>query len=115
MQSLPTTTTSARVSPYSYSTQTHRNIDADGARDAAMGKILIVIDDAEDIQSVTEILEKGSYSTKLLEHSTEIFRILPTFEPDIILIDQSMPGISHMMALAFIRHLTDLAALKVFV
>jgi CheY-like chemotaxis protein len=80
-----------------------------------MGKILIVVDGTDDVQEVAEILRKSSYATKTLNVGSEIFKILPSFEPDIVVVDRKTPGIENLMALTFIRHLTELAAMKVFV
>ena len=71
-----------------------------------MGKILIVVDDIEGTNAVSETLESAGYATKTLQSSAEIFRNLLHFVPDIVLINLNTPGIQSMLTLSFIRHLT---------
>jgi DNA-binding response OmpR family regulator len=110
MQSLSTTTRPGQT--YPYPTPIYHSTSV---KDEAMSKILIVADDADHLQQVAEILTKSSYPTRTLQAGSEIFKTLPGFEPDILLVDRSTSGIENFMTLAFIRHLTDLAEMKVFV
>lgn len=113
MQMISTIPTPIRASPYSR--QSRQAYISSGVKVALMGKILIVVDGPERSQEVAEVLEQRGYSHKILHSSAELFRILPHFEPEILLVDQSIPGIGNIKILAFIRHVTEVGAMKVFV
>jgi CheY-like chemotaxis protein len=113
MHLFPTMQISSRASLRLPSTK--HTVRPTGFKELLMSKILIVVDEAARLQEVAEILESEGYSTKTIQTSAEMFRILSRTEPDILLVAQSMPGIGNIMILAFIRHATEMGAMKVLV
>jgi CheY-like chemotaxis protein len=56
--------------------------------------ILIVDDNATNLDIMQAILEKEGYQTATTDDSRECLEILKTLQPDLILLDISMPGMS---------------------
>ena len=56
-----------------------------------MSKILIVDDDLKIQMLVKIILEKNGYEVKCVSSGIEAFQVLPSYEPDLIMLDVMMP------------------------
>jgi len=84
-------------------------------KEVAMSKILIVADDVDTCLTFEEILEDAGYSVKLLHTSAEVFKVLPKFVPNIVLVDMNVPGIANILTLSFIRRLSELRQTKIIV
>ena len=69
--------------------------------------ILLVDDDALLLQYVTEVLNHAGYDTVSATSAAEAIRQIEAREPDLALLDISMPGMS---GLELARHLHDLTA-----
>jgi DNA-binding NtrC family response regulator len=70
-----------------------------------MSKIkILVVDDEEKIRKIlTRLLEDEEYQVKSVENGNRAIAIASTYKPDLILMDQNMPGINGIEALTVIR------------
>ncbi len=66
-------------------------------------KILLVDDEKKICSILTRILSDEGYSVKAVGSGEEAVEILDSFEPELILMDQNMPGISGIEAMALIK------------
>lgn len=68
-----------------------------------MAKIL-VIDDEEDIRTLLQYnLQKEGYEVEIAENGDKGLAILPTFKPDLVLLDVMMPGMDGIEVCEAIR------------
>jgi DNA-binding response OmpR family regulator len=80
-----------------------------------MSQILIVADDKDTVTSSLRILKTAGYAVKLLRTSSDLFRLLPQFGPDIVVTDMNFPGIAGMLTYSFTRRLSELKQTKIIV
>jgi DNA-binding NtrC family response regulator len=65
---------------------------------------ILIVDDEEKIRKVlTRLLEDEDYRVKSVENGQKAIAILPSYRPDIILMDQNMPGLNGIDALVTIK------------
>jgi DNA-binding NtrC family response regulator len=65
---------------------------------------ILVVDDEEKIRKIlTRLLEDEEYRVKAVENGSRAIAAATTFRPDLILMDQNMPGINGIEALTAIR------------
>jgi DNA-binding NtrC family response regulator len=65
---------------------------------------ILVADDEEKIRKIlTRLLEDEGYSIKTVENGSRAIAAAGTFKPDLILMDQNMPGVTGIEALMTIR------------
>jgi DNA-binding NtrC family response regulator len=65
---------------------------------------VLVVDDEEKIRKIlTRLLEDEDYRVKSVENGHKAIAILESYKPDIILMDQNMPGLSGIDALVTIK------------
>ena len=65
---------------------------------------ILIVDDEEKIRKVlTRLLEEEDYIVKSVEDGHKAIAILHTYKPDIILLDQNMPGLSGIDAFVTIK------------
>ncbi len=77
-------------------------------------KVLLVDDQEKNIKILLEILEyEDEYTTEAVYSGAECLEILPTFQPDIILLDIMMPGIDGYEVCKRIRANPDYASVKI--
>jgi DNA-binding response OmpR family regulator len=80
-----------------------------------MSKILIVDDDVEICETFMDILIHAGYEVHVVNRGQEAFRVLRRVAPDVVLLDMNMPGVSGILTLSFIKHLTRLANTRVII
>jgi len=80
-----------------------------------MGKVLIVDDDVEICETFSDILTHAGYDVRIVKSGTEAFRELRRVIPDVVLLDMQMPGVSGVLTLSFIRHLSRLTHTKIII
>jgi DNA-binding NtrC family response regulator len=65
---------------------------------------VLIVDDEEKIRKVlTRLLEDEDYNVKSVENGQKAISILVSYKPDIILMDQNMPGLNGIDALVTIK------------
>lgn len=65
---------------------------------------ILIVDDEEKIRKVlTRLLEDENYGVKSVENGQKAISILHTYKPDIILMDQNMPGLNGIDTLVTIK------------
>ena len=65
---------------------------------------ILIVDDEEKIRKVlTRLLEDEDYHVKSVENGQKAIAILVSYKPDIILMDQNMPGLNGIDALVTIK------------
>ncbi len=65
---------------------------------------ILIVDDEDTIRKVlTSLLEDEDYRVKSVENGQKAIALLSNFKPDLILMDQNMPGMSGLDALAVIK------------
>lgn len=66
-------------------------------------KILIADDEEKILKILTRLLSDEQYNVKAVENGQKAVAALQSFQPDIILMDQNMPGLSGIEALEVIK------------
>jgi DNA-binding response OmpR family regulator len=66
-------------------------------------KILIVDDDHDYAEGVSIILESEGYVPQIVDNARGAIEMLPTHNPDILLVDWQMPNMSGLELLKYIR------------
>lgn len=67
-------------------------------------KILIVEDESDAAQALSEMLEKAGFATQVVEGATEAIRVVDVCQPDLLLVDIGLPDGN---GLALANMLTD--------
>ena len=57
-----------------------------------VNRILIVDDNAELLELLMEALEFCDFKVRILSDGTELFNILESFKPDLLILDNILPG-----------------------
>ncbi len=66
-------------------------------------KVLIIEDEVEIRKILKEILQIQGYQVMDLDTGREVLKAIETFQPDVLLVDQMMPGLSGTEIIASIR------------
>ncbi len=66
-------------------------------------RILVVDDDAMARRSLRAMLERGHYQVETAEGGAEALELLPTYQPDLVLLDIRMPGVDGLETCRRIR------------
>ncbi len=66
-------------------------------------RILVVDDDAMARRSLRAMLERGHYQVETAESGAEALKLLPTYQPDLVLLDIRMPGVDGLETCRRIR------------
>jgi len=66
-------------------------------------RILVVDDDAMARRSLRAMLERGHYEVETAEGGAEALELLPTYQPDLVLLDIRMPGVDGLETCRRIR------------
>lgn len=82
---------------------------------AVMSKVLIVVDDVESCESFAQVLSGAGHSVRLVYSSTEIFRELLNFIPDIVLFDMNVPSIPNMLTLSIVWRMSELTRTRIVI
>jgi DNA-binding NtrC family response regulator len=65
---------------------------------------ILIVDDEEKIRKVlTRLLEEEGYCVKAVENGTKALVILKSYKPDVVLLDQNMPGLNGIAVLETIK------------
>jgi DNA-binding NtrC family response regulator len=65
---------------------------------------ILVVDDEEKIRKVlTRLLEEEGYRVKSVENGNKALSIIQSYKPDVILLDQNMPGLNGIAVLETIK------------
>ena len=71
-------------------------------------KILVVDDKKENLELMTNILEKEGYDVSFAMDGEKAIRIASLYHPDLILLDVMMPGIDGFETCRMMKSLNDL-------
>ena len=66
-------------------------------------RILVVDDDAMARRSLRAMLERAHYQVETAEGGAEALELLPTYQPDLVLLDIRMPGVDGLETCRRIR------------
>lgn len=69
------------------------------------GKILIADDEARIRKVIALLLREEGYEVKAVENGQEVINLLPSFQPDVVLLDQQMPVMTGVETLEAIKKL----------
>lgn len=56
-------------------------------------RVLVVDDDADILEALTVILEESGFEVTSTLHGEEIFKIIPRFKPNVVLLDLLLSGL----------------------
>jgi DNA-binding response OmpR family regulator len=68
-----------------------------------LGRILVVDDEPPVAMLLREALLHAGYLVKVAVSGTEALKLLPVFQPDVVLLDVMMPGLSGIDVLEHLR------------
>ena len=68
-----------------------------------LGRVLVVDDDPNVVEMLQDLLVDVGYLVKHALDGTEALRLVPVFEPDVVLLDLQLPGISGIEVLDRLR------------
>jgi two-component system OmpR family response regulator len=69
----------------------------------SLGRILVVDDEPQVCAMLGELLGEIGYAVKTAMRGAEALQIVPTFEPNVVLLDLQMPGMSGLQVLDHLR------------
>ena len=70
----------------------------------ARGRVLIIEDDVDVATTTIEILTDRGYEVKAVTTAEEGLATIPAFQPDVLLLDMSLPGLSGPRLVGMFRH-----------
>ena len=71
-----------------------RDTDSSSASGSVLGRVLAVDDDAGVGATVRDVLSDFGYTVRTASGGNEALTLMSTFEPDVVLLDVMMPGMS---------------------
>lgn len=80
-----------------------------------MAKILIVEDDADLVETYTDLLELQHHSVASVSRATDAFALVTRFKPNIVLLDLNLAGYSGAIVISMIRSYPVLKQTKIVV
>jgi two-component system, cell cycle response regulator DivK len=82
--------------------------------DQLQGKRILIVDDSEDMRNLMQqILEEDDYILGFAEDGQQVLQKVTEFQPDLILLDMSLPGMSGWEIVPQLRHTPNLAHIPV--
>ncbi|MEE8059071.1 MAG: response regulator [Pseudomonadales bacterium] len=81
----------------------------------ASNRILIVDDEQEMSASIQRILKRAGYETLIAQDGFQAGSMLPTFQPDLMTLDLSMPNMDGFSVLKYINNNAEYKMLKILV
>lgn len=70
---------------------------------STLGRVLVVDDEPEVRSVLRDILDDAGYAVKTAASGVQALTTIPSFEPDVMLLDLQMPGITGVEVLAHVR------------
>jgi twitching motility two-component system response regulator PilG len=80
-----------------------------------MAKILIVEDDADLVETYTDLLELHNHSVKSVARAIDVLQIVTRFKPNIVLLDLNLAGYSGALVIGLIRNYPMLRQTKIVI
>jgi DNA-binding response OmpR family regulator len=80
-----------------------------------MGKILIVEDDRDLVESYTDLLEAHHHQVTSVGKASEVVPILSRLWPDLIILDLNLPGASGVVVISLVRNYQRMAKTKIII
>lgn len=80
-----------------------------------MAKILIVEDDADLVETYTDLLEMSNHSVTSVSRAIDAFGLVTRFKPNIVLLDLNLAGYSGAIVISMIRSYPVLKQTKIVV
>jgi CheY-like chemotaxis protein len=71
---------------------------------APLGRVLVVDDEPQIVDMLRELLVELGYAVETAANGIEALRLVPEFEPGVVLLDLQMPGMSGSQVLDRLRH-----------
>ena len=71
---------------------------------SSLGRVLVVDDEPEVGEMLRDVLVQLGYTVKLAVRGAEGLKLVPVFEPDVVLLDLRMPEMSGVEVLDHLRH-----------
>ncbi len=78
-------------------------------------RVLIIDDDVELCETFSDALEFAGHEVKVVNSGYEGFRVVTRLVPDVVILDMNLPGVSGILLLSHIRHLSRLSHTKVII
>ncbi len=92
----------------------HSN-DLMDVKGSVMAKILIVEDDADLVETYTDLLEVHDHSVKSVARANDAIALVTNFKPNIVLLDLNLAGYSGAIVINIIRGYSVLKDTKIVV
>jgi CheY-like chemotaxis protein len=67
-------------------------------------RVLVADDDADTVQTLTALLELEGHVVRAVHSGSDVLPAVPTFRPDAIILDISIPGLSGYAVAQAVRH-----------
>ena len=67
-------------------------------------RVLVADDDADTVQTLTALLELEGHAVRAVRSGADVLPAIPTFRPDAIILDISIPGLSGYAVAQAVRH-----------
>ena len=78
-------------------------------------KVLVVEDDLDIANSLSELLRRRDYETRVVTDGVQASVELENFQPDVVTLDLGMPGVDGYKLIRFIRSTPAIAETKIIV
>jgi CheY-like chemotaxis protein len=80
------------------------HVRCEAVRVPRLGRVLVVDDQPHVGQMLRDILTELGYAVKYVLDGAEALELVPVFQPDLVLLDLLMPGMSGVEVLEHLRH-----------
>jgi DNA-binding response OmpR family regulator len=67
-------------------------------------RVLVADDDADTVQTLTALLELEGHAVRGVQSGADVLPAIPSFRPDAIILDISIPGLSGYAVAQAVRH-----------